>query len=336
MKTAILHKMIPALGLAALALGFQVARAANYLEDIGVARDGDSVVVTITTTQAGEYKAFLTDDKPERIVVDLYDVTNSWTQTEFRSLPLRSIKSIRTSQFKASPDLEARVVLDIERPIEFTSHAEANNIIIKMPAAPDETQFTMWQAQGPLTQERAVAPAAQEEKEAPEPQAEIEPEPLPETEPVTDAELESDSATEEPESTELSEATAADSTLPSTSIAVVAPPGVQVETTPKRKVIEYTTGGIRDPFAPLLGSGGAVIEGLPSLENLKLVGILEDAAGNRALLEDAEGNGYMLKANDRIRNGYVVSVTDNKAIFQVTEYGWTRSVALELQLPEIK
>ena len=75
---------------------------------------------------------------------------------------------------------------------------------------------------------------------------------------------------------------------------------------------------------------------MPSIENLELVGILSNVDGNRALLEDAEGNGYMLMPRDKVKNGYLVSVTDTKAIFQITEYGWTRTVALELDVPEIK
>ncbi len=113
--------------------------------------------------------------------------------------------------------------------------------------------------------------------------------------------------------------------------------GVKLDTTPVRKIVAYEVGDVRDPFLPLIKSGGRQPgEGLPVIENLKLVGIMEDVAGNMALLEDAEGNGYILRANDKVRNGYVVTVTESKAIFQVTEYGWTRTVALELQIPEIK
>ena len=52
--------------------------------------------------------------------------------------------------------------------------------------------------------------------------------------------------------------------------------------------------------------------------------------------EDAEGNGFILKPNDRVQNGFLVSIYKDKAIFQVTEYGWTRTVALNLQMPELK
>jgi hypothetical protein len=113
--------------------------------------------------------------------------------------------------------------------------------------------------------------------------------------------------------------------------------GVKIESSYKREVVRYRTSGYNDPFMPLLGTVTAQLgAGLPVLENLVLVGILEDIDGNRALLEDGDGNGYILMPNDKVKNGYLVSVTDTKAIFQITEYGWTRTVALELNLPELR
>ena len=113
--------------------------------------------------------------------------------------------------------------------------------------------------------------------------------------------------------------------------------GVKIESYPKRKVVSYRTGKYRDPFMPLVGGVmGHMSASLPVLENLMLVGILEDIDGNLALLEDAEGRGYMLAPGDKVKSGYVVSVTNSRAIFQITEYGWTRTVALELDVPELR
>ncbi|MGH8003902.1 MAG: hypothetical protein ACRECJ_04170, partial [Limisphaerales bacterium] len=69
---------------------------------------------------------------------------------------------------------------------------------------------------------------------------------------------------------------------------------------------------------------------VPAAEQLRLVGLMRSLAGNKALLEDGEGNGYILAPGDRVRNGYLVSVSENKVLFQVTEYGWTKTVAMEL------
>ncbi len=113
-------------------------------------------------------------------------------------------------------------------------------------------------------------------------------------------------------------------------------PKVKIESFPKRKLVKYKAGGKRDPFKPLVGTGSATFMSgdVPAIENLSLVGIFDDETGSRALFEDAEGNGYLLKPNDRVQNGYLVSIQNNKAIFQVTEYGWTRTVALNLEFPE--
>lgn len=113
--------------------------------------------------------------------------------------------------------------------------------------------------------------------------------------------------------------------------------GTKIDYSPKRKTVSYRTGKYRDPFMPLVGGVmGHMSASLPVLENLTLVGILEDIDGNRALLEDSDGSGYMLLPGDKIKSGYVVSVTKSRAIFQITEYGWTRTVALELEVPELR
>ncbi len=100
-----------------------------------------------------------------------------------------------------------------------------------------------------------------------------------------------------------------------------------------RRAVHYSSGGRRDPFKPLWQEGelqfGSVP--LPDVENLTLVGVLEDSSGFRALLEDPNGYGYILRKGDRVKNGYVAQVTEEKIIFQVVEYGWTRTVLLKMK-----
>jgi len=103
---------------------------------------------------------------------------------------------------------------------------------------------------------------------------------------------------------------------------------------PKRKMVYYNSGTRRDPFLPLterqdMSFGEAP---LPLFENLKLVGILKDEEGNRALLENEMGFGYILMNGDRIKNGYVISVEDDRAFFHVEEYGGYQIMVLELNL----
>jgi hypothetical protein len=122
-------------------------------------------------------------------------------------------------------------------------------------------------------------------------------------------------------------------TVPPESLIVVSRPGgTELEVVFQRKVVYYHGEDRRDPFAPLTGRISTDFGKLPlpMFESLKLVGVLKDEEGNRALLEDEKGYGYILKNGDKIKNGYVVSVEDNKVIFQIEEYGWSRTIALEL------
>lgn len=102
---------------------------------------------------------------------------------------------------------------------------------------------------------------------------------------------------------------------------------------PKRETVKYNSQGRRDPFSPLVNKiedfefGVAPV---PSIENLNLVGILESFNQNLALLEDTRGFGYILQAGDKIKEGRVLRVDPDQVVFQVSEYGWTRNVTLEL------
>ena len=66
------------------------------------------------------------------------------------------------------------------------------------------------------------------------------------------------------------------------------------------------------------------------MESLELVGILENKSGLKALLEDERGYGYIMEQGDRVQNGYVLKVFEDRIVFEISEYGWSRTVALEL------
>ena len=71
---------------------------------------------------------------------------------------------------------------------------------------------------------------------------------------------------------------------------------------------------------------------VPNVEGLKLVGIIESAGGeNRALFEDKDSYGYILKAGDKVQKGYVLRVDSDRVYFQIFEYGWSRTVALNIE-----
>jgi hypothetical protein len=111
--------------------------------------------------------------------------------------------------------------------------------------------------------------------------------------------------------------------------------GTIVAEFPKRMVIKYKPTLSRDPFASLIGekkSGDGFNEKkLLDIETAQLVGILESTSGkNRALVEDLDGYGYILKQGDKIKKGYVSKIYSDKALFQLFEYGWSRAHALHL------
>jgi hypothetical protein len=112
--------------------------------------------------------------------------------------------------------------------------------------------------------------------------------------------------------------------------------GTLVAEFPKRLVIKYKSGSTHDPFETLVNDtrvNNSVIErSVPNVEGLKLVGVIESAdSDNRALFEDKSGYGYILKSGDKVRKGYVLRVESNRVYFQIFEYGWSRTVALNLE-----
>ncbi len=111
--------------------------------------------------------------------------------------------------------------------------------------------------------------------------------------------------------------------------------GTMVAEFPKRLVIKYKGKRYRDPFETLINetriSNSLVEKRVPNVEGLKLVGVLEAAGeGNRALFEDKDGFGYILSAGDKVQKGYVLRVDMEKVYFQIFEYGWSRTVALNM------
>ncbi len=113
--------------------------------------------------------------------------------------------------------------------------------------------------------------------------------------------------------------------------------GTMVAEFPTRMVIKYTPANSRDPFASLINKEPVSSEAafsqnrIPDVETSRLVGVLESDEGqNRALLEDMDGYGYILKPGDKVKKGYISKIYSDKALFQLFEYGWSRTVALRL------
>jgi len=114
----------------------------------------------------------------------------------------------------------------------------------------------------------------------------------------------------------------------------------QVVQFPQRMVIEYESGDAADPFSSLIRIDKASrrnmdLSRVPTIDALNLVGILHAEDGkSAALMEDLDGIGYILKPGDRVKNGYVGQIDDQAISFQISEYGWDRTVTKYLQKEE--
>ena len=115
--------------------------------------------------------------------------------------------------------------------------------------------------------------------------------------------------------------------------AVTVGKGKRVPIDPKRREIEYTRAGRRDPFDPLVEGqrSGLWTTALPRVDALRLVGILNDYDGSIALFEDMEGYGYILHEGDPVKNGYLKAIGDHRALFEVDDYGWVHTIVLEMR-----
>lgn len=111
--------------------------------------------------------------------------------------------------------------------------------------------------------------------------------------------------------------------------------GTLVAEFPKRLVVKYAKAGRRDPFETLINevkqNNNPVERRVPNVEGLRLVGIMQSDWGNSALFEDKDGYGYILKEGDKVQKGYVLRIKPEKVYFQIFEYGWSRTVALNLE-----
>ncbi|HLV32251.1 MAG TPA: SH3 domain-containing protein [Chitinispirillaceae bacterium] len=104
----------------------------------------------------------------------------------------------------------------------------------------------------------------------------------------------------------------------------------KVKTENEEYKIKYKGIG-RDPFVPLV-SDTISENGIPFLENLRLVGILYDKNDRIALFEDFKNRNrpFALRKNDRVNNGKVLKIYRDKVVFLLTEFGVSRSITMSL------
>jgi hypothetical protein len=312
------------------------------------------------------------EGKPYRVVIDCLNAVNSLPQKNFQDLPQGIISSIRTSQYQTTPDKVCRIVLDLKSPVVYKVVKGVEDKVVTLAfSTPQEPTFQTWStAQGRSSKkdvklaeasetqktEKINQPGSMPKKEDKVVLAAKEAKPTQKTEvkpvdkakaqekPSTQSQKETKpvTTTEKPKAPEPAKTkeVQADTLKPVKSDtlkkeAQTKMPGKVMEETPKRELLVFHSGQRKDPFSPLTEKRNFELGSvpLPSIEELKLVGILEDNSGFKALLENELGYGYILQAGDRIRNGSVVSVEKERVIFQIQEYGYAKNIALELFTP---
>lgn len=101
----------------------------------------------------------------------------------------------------------------------------------------------------------------------------------------------------------------------------------------------YQSNDREDPFEALVSGAYEATDGASELVDVasaRLVGVMWGEEDRFALVEDGAGYGYILRVGDPVRNGTVVSIRTNAVTAQLTLYGITNEVVLELDNVEAK
>lgn len=397
-------------GSVAFFLGFLLvvatgAHSASLVTNLSLEKKGDFTYFTIFAQDKIEFNHFIlaaSNDRPNRIVVDLEDAIHKLSKYNFPDLPQGTVKAIRTSQYKTQPQKITRIVLDLKEPVVYkvVDQDKENRVILCLSTKKDPAAV-LWAADPKALKTKIESPEKvkvkkEDKKEfvSQKPVSPVESKPS-KTEKKSETEKQKTALAEKPKDiptvkekadvkktesaavpTEIKKkedkkkVSKAKEIEPETSVLqadeVAAPSGKQKDRAAKaslpqpvyvrpiessalqgaagprpedqeegvaqRESLAYISEGRRDPFIPVSEEidfeFGEIP--LPSVENLKLVGTLEDHEGYKALLEDDVGYGYLLKSGDKVKNGFVVDIFKNKIVFEIEEYGWSRVISLEL------
>ncbi len=104
------------------------------------------------------------------------------------------------------------------------------------------------------------------------------------------------------------------------------------ETVYRREKFVYPVDGRRNPFLSLIDLEDAG----PQFENLDLLGVLfGGSAGSVAsLIDRATDKRYRVRRGDVVGNARVVEIRPDAVVFQVTQFGVTRSETLQIRKEE--
>jgi hypothetical protein len=97
----------------------------------------------------------------------------------------------------------------------------------------------------------------------------------------------------------------------------------------------YQSFGTTDPFRSLLaGDFEPKQQVIVDLHTVKMVGVIWEPDEIAAMVQDAQGFGYTLRPGDTVKNGTVVSVTQETLVGRLNIFGQTTQLTLRLQHDE--
>jgi len=97
---------------------------------------------------------------------------------------------------------------------------------------------------------------------------------------------------------------------------------------PAQASAQYSAQGRRDPFETLEVRQGTG----PSVAAARLTGIVRSARGPLALVETADGLGYILKPGDTLGDGRLVEIGQGRVVFSITQRAGASSDHVVLNL----
>lgn len=273
-----------------------------------ISRENDFTVIEALTTGPTNIKTAKLA-KPDRLVIDFEGGIHKLKSTGLPALPPGIVIEVRTAQYQSKPIPITRIVLVLAEPageIKADNGPRSGKVRIHTAKYP---QFAPW--------------SIGMETKIPAPKEEISKPPVP---PVYKDSI----ATKIPEMPLLGDTTTKEIVIARTDSLTDA---TGFKASFMRPLVKYGGKKYRDPFVEARPTEEIKLgeEMIPSVENLRLVGLVTGYSGEwLAVLQDNRGWGYIMGIGDTVRDGKVSSITDSSATFNIVEFGIARPVTLGL------
>jgi hypothetical protein len=99
----------------------------------------------------------------------------------------------------------------------------------------------------------------------------------------------------------------------------------------REQAMLYRASKSRDPFRSLVSSEDENWSDVVDLSVVTLVGVVTSGEVPFCVVEDVEGISYVLRKDDRVKNGRVVRITEDALVASQTILGYTTTVQLKLE-----